>query len=197
MSKSKQRAGAVVAENRVAPPQLEAVAGWDQTDEAAYHAAASGEGMAADGTESTDQAEKNEQKETKVTKEVPAGDTRSQEAGGRGQESGGRGQEAGVRGQENASPLTPQASPLTACMCQSVLGNLGPVNGGYHARHVDVGGLSAVEQEVLARLRAGLIANHATIRKAGERTKHVESSADTVRWLLQQLAGLSIATAGS
>jgi hypothetical protein len=62
---------------------------------------------------------------------------------------------------------------------------------------VDVGGLSAVEQEVLARLRAGLIANHATIRKAGERTKHVESSADTIRWLLQQLAGASIATAGS
>ena len=85
------------------------------------------------------------------------------------------------------------------CICQSVLGNLATA-AGYRSRHIDLQ-LSAGEQEVVARLRAGLIASHAQLAPKSDQArcggKHVESANDAVRWLIQQVAGLSIAAAGS
>lgn len=78
-----------------------------------------------------------------------------------------------------------------ACMCQSVLGNLGHAEG-YHARHIDLQ-LTACEQVLIARLRSGLVARHAQLANG----KHIEKANDAVRWLIQQVAALSIATAGS
>ena len=79
---------------------------------------------------------------------------------------------------------------------ESVLGNLGESNG-YQPRHVEVNGLTSLEQGIVARLRAGLEANHATYTRGNGRTKHVESAADAIRWLIQEVGRLSIAAAGS
>lgn len=84
-----------------------------------------------------------------------------------------------------AEPIKP------ACICDRMLENLAEAEG-YRARHIDLQ-LSAGEQEIVARMRAGLAANHVQLTTG----KHVETANDTIRWLIQQISELSIAAAGS
>lgn len=154
--------------NRVAPPRLDPEAGWTEAEQEAYHA---GEACAPE-------------PEAGVAVEIAEEEDLTRRRGGaEGEQTEGR-RDGGTEG--GTSP----------CICQHVLGNLATA-GGYRSRHIDLQ-LSAGEQEVVARLRAGLVERHATLVPKGEgRGKHVESANDAVRWLIQQVAGLSIAAAGS
>lgn len=73
---------------------------------------------------------------------------------------------------------------------EAVLGNLSDEGDGYAASHVEVGNLKPAERDILKRLRTGLSDAHVKL----ESGKHVESAADVVRWLLQQVATLARAS---
>ena len=56
---------------------------------------------------------------------------------------------------------------------------------------------SELQEPHQAEWFARLEANHATITRRNGRTKHVDSAADAIRWLLQEVGRLSVAAAGT
>jgi len=82
---------------------------------------------------------------------------------------------------ELIAPQPPTADPEPPCMV-SIEAPVRPILPGYRTRHVQIQSLTALQSEGLTRLQAGL----AETRLANGRL--VQSKADAVRWLLEQIA---------
>jgi len=84
---------------------------------------------------------------------------------------------------EPTKPATPPAlkRAATKILIELFVADTAP---GYVSRHVQVGGLSLAEGAALRRLQAGLLASGVALKNG----RAVVSTADTLRWLLQQVA---------